>query len=408
MKNRIQMVVATAMVGLLIVSASGPVGARVVGPTTDATAGSTAVQAASGYTGTTVSFETRDDAVVNYAIGGETLLESVAVESQSDTRSRLGLGTSTSLDLSAVTHVQGSGLSMGTQADLSATVTFDSGAELTAHDGSNGIFVVRASDEAQVASVNLSDDASAESEGESRVVVSRDGGADGTFIVVGDGEVTLNDAGNVTARIGRDGSLVFRPYPEGRDDSDAEEERLIAEGTAAAEVTVSQAEEGGEYAADVVQYGQDTTVQAAQQSASTLNVTVERSQREGRVVIASLAEGIQSAEDVQVYVDGEAAARAESVSQVESATRDGDTSRFLVSNSANAQASGDVLVGINHFSSRSVSVQDGGADGTENGGSDGENNDDAEGTTSGSGPGFGVVLALLAVLSTAFLARFRD
>ncbi|WP_172824912.1 PGF-CTERM sorting domain-containing protein [Halorientalis sp. IM1011] len=378
------------------------VGAQGVAPTTDGTvAESTAADAqqASGYSGATVSFETRDDAIVNYAIDGETLLDSVAVESRSTTRSRLGAGAS--LDLSAVTRIGGSGLSLGSQTDLSASVAFDSGAEMTAHDGSQGIFVVRANDEAQVASVNLSGDASAESEGDGRVVVSQENGADGTFIVVGDGEVTVNDAGNVTARIGQDGSLVFRPYPDGRDDSDSEEERLIAQGTAAAEVTVSQAESGGEYATDVVNYGQDTTVEVSEQSASTVNMTVERSEQQGRVVIASLAEEIQSAEDVQVYVDGEAAARAESVTELESATQNGDNSRFMVSNAASAQASGEVLVGINHFSTRSVSVQDGGS-------SDGGSGDQSDGTTSGSGPGFGVVIALLAVLSTALLARYRD
>ena len=402
MRKTVRAIVATILVCALTVSASGLVAAQGTAPSADATVSESAAtdaQAASGYAGSTVSFETRDDAVVDYAIDGETMLESVAVESQSATESRMGMGADASLDLSAVTRVGGSGLSLGTQTDLSASVSFDSGAEMTAHDGSQGIFVVRANDEAQVASVNLSGSAQAESEGEKRVVVSQDDGADGTFIVVGDGEVAVNEAGNVSARVGQDGTLVFRPYPDGREDGDAEEERLIAEGTAAAEVTVSQAEDGGQYAADVVNYGQDTSVEVTQQSASSLNMTVQRSQQQGKVVIASLAEGIKSAEDVQVYVDGEAAARAESVTQLESATQNGDTSRFMLSNAASAQASGEVLVGINHFSTRSVSVQESGSNGTDSG---------AEGTTSASGPGFGVVIASLAVLATAFLARYRD
>jgi PGF-CTERM protein len=401
MRDTTRTLVATILIVALTVSASGVVGAQPAAAETDA-AGTNAIAAhqASGYAGTNVTFETRSNALVDYAIDGETVLESVSVDSRSSAESRLG--GQVGADLGAVTNVGGSGLSIASRTELSASVDFDSGAEMTAHEGSRGIFVLRSGGESQLATVNLSDSATAESEGQRRVVVTKDDGTDGTFIVVGDGEVTVNDAGNVTANLGQDSSLVFRPYQDGRSDDDAETERLIAEGTAAAEVTVSQAEDGGEYAADVVQYGQDTTVETSQQTADRVNMTVERSQAEGKVVVTRLAESVESAEDVQVYVDGEAAARAESASELESATQNGDGSRFLVANQANAEASGEVLVAIDHFSERSVSVQE--DDSTESTDGDTDGGDDS---TAGDGAGFTAVLALVALLATALVARYR-
>ena len=102
-----------------------------------------------------------------------------------------------------------------------------------------------------------------------------------------------------------------------------------------------------------------------------------------------------SAENAEVYVDGEAAAEASSYSEIQAATEDGETSKYLIRSSGSAQASSDVVVGINRFSAREVSMQ-----------SDGSGDGSGDGTTASDGqPGFGAGIAVLALAGAALLAR---
>jgi PGF-CTERM protein len=134
-------------------------------------------------------------------------------------------------------------------------------------------------------------------------------------------------------------------------------------------------------------------------------MTVGRADSEGRVVITSVSEAVvSSAEDVTVTVDGEAAARADSYSEVQRATRDGENSKFLVQQYSSAEASDDIVVGINHFSERNVAVQDG------SGSSSGDDTGDDQSTpdgSSGDGAGFGAGIAVVSLVGAALLARYR-
>ncbi|SEP15806.1 hypothetical protein SAMN04487948_11761 [Halogranum amylolyticum] len=203
----------------LVVSSTVPVGATA------------ATQQGEAYAGTHIEFETASSAIVDYSVNGETILQSVKVQSQSNAQSqgdvRAGVG------LSALTELSGAELSLNSQTEVSATVTAESGATMQAHDNSRGILVVRSGDNSQYVTVNVSRSSQAESENDQRVVVTTEDGTKVTFIVVGDGEVTVNEQGNVSANHGSDGTLVFRSYPEGRDDNDQKQEQLISEGKAA-------------------------------------------------------------------------------------------------------------------------------------------------------------------------------
>ncbi|WP_276259649.1 PGF-CTERM sorting domain-containing protein [Haloglomus litoreum] len=403
----------------LVVSAAGtPVAAATAANTGQQTSGQ--VQ-----TGTYVSFEATDDAVVDYTVNGKTVVDSMSVQSTSEAKSQssggLGLGGSV---------FAGAGLSVANtfsaDASTQATIQAESGAEIVTHDNDRGIVVVTSNGESHVARFNGTDDSEAEKESEKRAVITNDDGATATVIVVGDGNVTVSDSGNVTAMAEEDGRVVYRQYEGERSDSEKQQERMIANGTAVAEVYVQAAgdaaseagdddstptatdtatatpteapsEEARERSADVVRYSEDTTVEVTENAAGTFNATVERSQSEGKVVIMSVSEaafeGAESAEDLEVYVDGEAAAQAESYSALKAATNDGDTSKYLVRSSSSAQASSDVVVGINHFSERQVSMQsDGGSD-------------DGGSTESGGQPGFGVGIAVVALVGAALLAR---
>jgi PGF-CTERM protein len=382
---------------LLVASSAFPIG------TTTA-----AAQQGEAYAGSYVEFETTNDAIVDYSVNGNTVFQSVKVQSQSTAENqgsvRAGVG------LSAVTDITGAALSLDSQTEVSATVTAESGATMEAHDNSRGILVVRSGGDSQYVTVNVSSSSQAENEGDQRVVVSSDDGTQGTFIVVGDGEVTVNEQGNVSADLESDDKLVFRSYSEGRSEEDEQEEQLISDGQAAAEVYVMESsEQGSEFAADVVQYSEDTTVEVTQQSEGTVRMTADRSQDQGKIIITSVSEqAINSVEDLQVTVDGEAAAEASSYSDLESAIGS-DSSKFLVRQQSSAQASADVLVAVNQFSTREITMSEDGddSDGSGTDGTDGSDGDGGQETTGADGPGFGPIAALIALVAVAALAAAR-
>ncbi|MFC7157931.1 hypothetical protein ACFQPA_21160 [Halomarina halobia] len=385
----------TLLALLLIVSGTVPAGAAT------ASTGQGEV-----YAGTHVEFETSGDAIVDYTVNGETVLQSITVQSRS-TAERRG-DVRAGIGLSAVTQLSGAAVSLDSRTEVSATVTAESGASMRAHDNSRGILVVRSGGESQYVTVNVSSSTQTDRESDKRVVVTTEDGTTGTFVVVGDGEVTVNDRGNVSASVEGDGALVFRSYPDGRDDDDRREEQLISEGKAAAEVHVMQkSEEGSEFVADVVRYSEDTTVEVTQKTAGTVTMTAERSQSRGKIVITSVSErAIGSVEDLRVTVDGEAAVEASSYSELESAIDNGDASKFLVRQQSSARASTDVLVAVDHFSQREITLSEDsdGSDGSDSTGSDGDGDNR---TTDAQGPGFGPIGVLFALVATVALTLAR-
>jgi PGF-CTERM protein len=343
------------------------------------------------YSGAFVEFETTGAAVSDYAVDGSVVVESVTAQSASETEGNLGAG------VDAVTSVNGSVVGVDSSGAAGATVTTESGAGMEAHDNERGVLQVHANGESQVVEASVSGESESESDG--RVVVSNDDGSQGAFVVVGDGEVTTNEDGDVVAQIDGDGRLVYRQYNEGRTDEDETQEQLIQDGTATAEVYVNGAAESGSEAegeaTSVVEYGQDTSVEVQERSESQVNMTVERTESQGKVVITTVSEAaFGSAENLEVYVDGEAAARANSYGEVRSATQDGNQSRYLVRQDSSAEASTDVVVGVNQFSERDVSIQ-----------SDGETGGD--GLSGADGPGFGALAALAALAAALVAARYR-
>lgn len=385
-------VIVTALTVLLVLASVAPATA----------AGSEA------YTGTHVSFGTSANAVTDYTVDGETMLSTVQVQSASEAE---GSGVvDAGASLSAVTSVEGAGVSMAAESETSATVDVDGSASMDAHDNGNGVLVVRAGGESQYVQAELDEGAEADAESDGRVTVTTADGVEGTFVVVGEGEVTVNDEGDVVAKLGEDGNLVFRAYPDGKSDDDEEQERLIADGQAVGEVHVMA--ENGEAVADAVAYGSDTAIEAEQAAEGTVTVTVDRAAHEGQVVITTVSESVLDAkDDLSVQVDGEAAAEASSYSELQGAIGS-DQSKYLVRQSSAAEGSAQVLVAVNHFSERTITMSESDS-GTA---TDGHETPDADGDTSGSDgddtatdgqPGFGVVAAVMALLAAAIIAIRR-
>jgi PGF-CTERM protein len=368
-------------------------------------------QESEAYAGAHVSFQVEGSTVSNYQVDGDVFAEQVAVESQSAYESRLDLAADARLK--AVTNVQGASTSLGAQTETRATVETGGSAEMRSHDNKHGHLVVDAGDESQYVQVNLTEDANAESHSESRLTVAVEDGREGTFVVVGDGEVTVNEQGDVSAALSEDAQLVLRTYSEDRDENDEQVEQYIANGTATAEAHVM--ERDGEIVHDTVEYGQETSVSASQSAENTATVTVDRTQSEGKVLVTSVAEeAVGSVDDLAVTVDSEAAAQVESYSELEGAI--GNEPRYMVVSETAVDADAAVLVGIDHFSERTVTMS-GDGDSSSDDSTDDSSDDDMDGnsgddtsdddTSDDGSPGFGVVVSLAALLGTVGLLRRR-
>lgn len=374
--------------GALALSTVVLVSLAVVAPFAAATDGTLTHSDGSGYHGEFLTYNTTNDAVVGYRVGGSTMMTSMEVQSANS----LGIGLDASL--STVTSITGARVTGLTEAATSATVTFGSGARMQTHDNGHGILVLRSGGSSQVVQANLSSGSDTNRVSSNRVVITTDDGSKGAFIVVGGGKIAVNDRGNVTARVAGDGRLVYRTYPDERLQSDEQQERLIANGTAVAELYVQEGDGnggGGGDAVDVVGYSDATTVEVKNRTRGAVTYTAD-STGQGKVFITSVSEAYGSADDVNVTVDGDAAVRAQSYSDLAAATRGGQQSKYLVSQSSSAEAAMDVVVAVNEFSTREVTVS----------------GDDDGGKGPGVGiPGFGIAVALLALVGLATLARAR-
>jgi PGF-CTERM protein len=405
--------VAVALAVVLASAGAAPVAAY--NWSTDTTETDAATQTTSEtYSGTHVSFTTSGNAVTDYSVDGATMLSSVETESESSYESRTG--ASLSLDLTAVTSLEAAGLSLDSQTEAGATVTAESGATLSAHDNGHGIVVVESGGDSQLVKAEVASGGNANAESENRVVVTTESGETGTFLVAGEGTVDVNSEGDVVAKVSSGGKLVFRAYAGSeRGEAEQTQEQLIANGTATGEVYV-MADEGGDTVVDTVRYGGDTTISANQTAANEVNVTIERTKSQGKVLITQVSEAaVGSTDSLSVAVDGQAAAEASTYGELVAATNDEGTSKYMVRQTSSMQAEGQaqVLVGVNHFSERTITMSgsdDGssGGDGTQT--VDGTSTDDEEneGSTATGAPGVGVAAALLALLAAAAVATRRD
>jgi len=355
-------------------------------PATATTASSSTSQgSAEAYSGTHVTFETTSNSVANYSVGDAEVLSSVKVQSQSSAEN----GGFVDGSHSSMTSLEGFGLTLESQTTTSATVSSEGSASMEAHDNANGILVVESGSDSQYVLANMSGSATASAESDSQVAVTTDDGTEGTFIVVGDGSVTVNDEGDVSASLESESTLVFRAYQEGSSEDTETEEELIANGTAAAEVHVM--EQDGETVDDVVTYGQDTSVEVTEKSEGTVKMTADRSKSEGKIIITSVTEAvIESADDLDVTVGGSAAAEASSYSELQGAIGS-DSSKYMVSQATSADAGAKALVAVNEFSEKEVEMS-------------------SDGSSSGGGlPGFGTLTSIVAFagVGVALLARRR-
>ena len=381
-----------AVAAVLLVSAVVPATALGATARTDATSATSAD--GETYTGTHVSVETTGEALVEYRVDNETAMEAVRVQSRDAVETSLLVET----DLAAVTDIAGAAVSVESRTDARAELDAESGATVTAHDNGHGSLVVHADDGGQYVTVGLGAAADPEQESESRVTYTTDAGATATAMVVGDGRVTVNEDGNLTASLDEDARLVVRTYPDGRTEADAETEAQVVDGTAAASVYVLAADDadagddesdsgvqGGvdanATAVSTVTYDDRTSVTVTEQAEGRVEMNVTRTAHDGRVVAVHTDEEVV-ADNVTVQVDGAAATRVDSHAALEAAA-EGDTGpAYTVESSGGAAAESTVLVGVDHFSTRQVTVT-GDAEASADAGTSADGTDDTSGDQDG-------------------------
>ncbi|WP_276299884.1 PGF-CTERM sorting domain-containing protein [Halorussus lipolyticus] len=435
--------VATALLVLVVTASIAP--SAVAGTTASKMTKQTPGEA---YAGTHVSFDAESKAVTDYAVHGETMLDSVRVQSASEVED--GGLADIGASLSAVTEIEGAGLSLGATTTTEARVSAEGSATITAHDNGHGVLVVAAGDQSDYVVADLPSGAEASAESDAQVAVTTENGTEGTLLVVGEGNVTVNDEDDVTARLGDDARLVLRSYPEGKDDGDEKQEDLLVQGEAKAEAYVmvengsdasESADDDERVVVDTISYGENTTVETTESAEDEVTLAVNRTTHEGTILVTSVSEqALNATEGLEVAVDGESAVEARTYSQLRSAVGS-DQSRYVVESagSASASASADVLIAVNHFSERTVSMRSASAsetttqaddttagesdqttqsgassETTQAGASDETTSESAETsvvddeTDNGAGvPGFTVTATVVALLGAALLARRR-
>lgn len=360
-------------------------------------AGGAVAQQAESHNGSNVEFQTTDNAVVDYRVNGAVLVDSVKTEARDAVEQRRGVDVGASV--SSNVRVRGSDISTAARTKTRTSLQTGSGATMRAHDSNRGNLLVRATEGGQIVELNVSADVRAEQASDRRAVVTHTDGTQGVVVVVGDGTVMVNDDGNVVADVADDSALVYRQYGSERSEDERAQERMIADGTAAAEVYVTTSSDGdNQPAADVVQYQQDTAVAVEMVNDTAIEMTANRSEADGRVVISSVSEAaFDTTGEVSVTVDGKAATRAESTTDLRTAADGGNNSAFMIRSATTAAASSDVIIAINHFSDREMTVSSDEGDTTTSGTDDGS-------TTGEEAPGFGVLASFVALVSAALIA----
>lgn len=318
-----------------------------------AASGAVAAQDERAYTGTHVSFDTSDEAVVDYQVQGEQMFDSLRVEAREDASSRgqVGVHAALGVEVSELSNLQGAQVAATATARTSANVDFDGSANMSAHDNSNAVLVLQAGGEEQLVEVAVPADA--EAEARSDVVVSTEkNGSEGSFIVVGEGEVGVNGEGDVAAHLGESSRLVFRAHTEGATEDDEQQEQMIADRDVAAEVQFV----GTEEEVDGAVYLDGTQAEGQASGEDTVEVSVERAEADGKVVMTTVSEAAVGASDAfDVTVDGEAATEVDSYQEL-AAALDGDGAAYKVVGDTSAESNAQVLVALDHFSERTFQV----------------------------------------------------
>jgi len=333
------------------------------------------------YDGKHVSFDIKPNGIAEYSVNNETLFSSVKTRAASEPAVDVGAG----VDASAIAGFEGAGIEATSTTTAAARFRTENGAQVAAHDTERGHLTIHATEQRTLVQINMSDPVGTTPEGSVIVV----GGATqvGSVFVVGEGNLSITEEGNIVADLPRGSGLVFRSNGDNRTTQDQATERLIERGSAAGEVYVSQ--RNGEVVADTVQYDTDISVEVAQYEDGFVEVGVNRTTEQGTIVIMEVSKKlIEDPGDTAVRVSGTKATRVDTHAELRRSLGKGEPT-YKVSRATTGQANAAILVAIDSFSGQTVIIEER------------QESTAVEEST----PGFGVSVALLAMLTVTLAAR---
>ncbi|MFB6236347.1 MAG: PGF-CTERM sorting domain-containing protein [Halopenitus sp.] len=333
------------------------------------------------YDGKHVSFDIKSNGIAEYSVNNETLFSSVKTQAASEAAVDVGAG----VDASAIAGFEGAGLEATSTTTAAARFRTENGAQVAAHDTERGHLTIHATEQRTLVQINMSDPVGTTPKGTLIVV----GGAKqvGSVFIVGEGNLSITEEGNIVADLHKGSGLVFRSNGENRTTQDQATERLIERGAAAGEVYVSK--RNGEVVADTVQYDTDISVEIAQYEKGFVEVAVNRTTEKGTIVIMEVSKKlIEDPGAASVRVSGTEATRVDTHAELRRSLGKGEPT-YKVSQATTSQANAAVLVAIDSFSRQTVVIEE-----------------RQESTpVEESAPGFGVSAALLAMLTATLAAR---
>lgn len=354
------------------------------------------------YQASHVGFDAKQNSVVNFSVGGQQIFESFSVVAKSDTETQSGGTIGVGVGLGEVTNIAKSAMSMRSQTDKNAVLETESGADIKIHNNDRGIITVTPSENSQIANINISPNTRATTETDKKVVITKEDNSEGVFLIVGDGEVTVNNNRNVIADIEQNRKLVYRDYKQQRSDDDRQQENLISNQNATAEVYIEQTD--NQYRSNIVQYG-DTTVETTDQRQGQINLSVDRTQNQGKIILTTISnQAINPTNNISVQIDGETITQVETYNQLQSSIQQ-DNPSFLINQQSSTQSVSDIAIAIDHFSTRQITIQE--KEDTQQQDDDSQQTDDTQ-QDEQQQPGFGVIAGLIAILTTTIYILKRQ
>lgn len=336
-----------------------------------------------------ITLEFTNQQVVNYTVGNQTFLASIQAQSVEQVETD---------GLQSLTEFEGSAMESTGEDEATWLVNTQSNANFEFNDNPHGTFIAEGVDVAQYARFVVAEGVEATDENQRKVTLTTDGNAAASFILVGDGEVTVNQNGDVVARIGDASTLVFRAYPDGKSNSDEQMERYIENGNGVAEIYARQP--GTDSIVDHARYQQDVAPTAEQTDDTTVQTDIEYTEGESGVVLFTLSQAFTEASGaINATVNGQQAQEVTSFGELDGAL-DGNQSRYMV---VELESRTDVIVAVNQFAAQTT-VGVSGASGQEQQQTPLQEGDDGNQTDQ---PGFGVLAAIVALAVAALAAARR-
>lgn len=220
---------------------------------------------------------------------------------------------------------------------------------ISAHDNANGLLKFKAENDTTM-SIELPESATIEKESDKKITVGSDG-TEGTLMISGQGHLSVED-GTIIVELEKNSQLVFKAYPGEKDSGDEEIEDGIISGNLSAEIQVL----GDGDITDSVEYSTEVEIKSVSVTEDDITVTVDSATEISKTIVITIDNNELPADpsELSIKVDGEATVKASSTGELY-ATETSDISKSMV---VKGETETKVFVAVNHFSERTVTIED--------------------------------------------------